>query len=363
MRTNPLSWSIGLALGISALGPSLPLAAETSHDGTLLVTHTVEQGDTLSALALRYYGNAGRFRTIFEANLEQLDHPDRIYPGQNLRVPDPVSAPSPTPQEPEHPTPRAIQGRDDPQPEHTSEENQASHKDEPLGQRQHTSGEGPERSDLAPSEHIDDPQTREIADTHEDATPPAAGLSATAEDDKLSVLEAENTQLREHIQHLSDENRSLTEQIQHLQSQLSAALDSPGSASALDSSDPPKDQYTFRAPIESELGARLNRQAAQALNDGDSAEAVRLFLLAAAEANPDAMNALGNLYLRGIGTIPSAREAYIWYLRGSELGHTSAMENLARLYETGHGVRQNQAKADIWRARKAKVLEGSSSSD
>lgn len=50
--------------------------------------HTVARGDTLSAIAKKYYGNANAYMKIFEANQPMLAHPDKIYPGQNLRIPN-----------------------------------------------------------------------------------------------------------------------------------------------------------------------------------------------------------------------------------------------------------------------------------
>ena len=47
-------------------------------------SHTVESGDTLSAIGKKY-GVA--WRDIFEANRDQLDDPDKILPGQTLRIP------------------------------------------------------------------------------------------------------------------------------------------------------------------------------------------------------------------------------------------------------------------------------------
>ena len=49
--------------------------------------HTVEPGDTLSAIADQFYGDPARFTTIFEANRNVLDDPDVIFPGQELRIP------------------------------------------------------------------------------------------------------------------------------------------------------------------------------------------------------------------------------------------------------------------------------------
>jgi nucleoid-associated protein YgaU len=49
--------------------------------------HTVEPGDTLSAIANTFYGDPAKFRIIFAANRNQLDDPDEIVPGQVLRIP------------------------------------------------------------------------------------------------------------------------------------------------------------------------------------------------------------------------------------------------------------------------------------
>jgi nucleoid-associated protein YgaU len=49
--------------------------------------HDVVSGDTLSAIAKEYYGDANKYMAIFEANKPMLSHPDKIYPGQKLRIP------------------------------------------------------------------------------------------------------------------------------------------------------------------------------------------------------------------------------------------------------------------------------------
>lgn len=49
--------------------------------------HTVKKGETLSAIAKHYLGDANRYREIFEANKPMLSDPDKIYPGQSLRIP------------------------------------------------------------------------------------------------------------------------------------------------------------------------------------------------------------------------------------------------------------------------------------
>jgi nucleoid-associated protein YgaU len=50
-------------------------------------SYTVQEGDTLSAIAQQHYGKASRWHAIFEANRDQLDDPDLIRPGQVLKLP------------------------------------------------------------------------------------------------------------------------------------------------------------------------------------------------------------------------------------------------------------------------------------
>ena len=49
--------------------------------------YTVVSGDTLSKIAKTHYGDANKYPAIFEANKPMLTHPDKIYPGQVLRIP------------------------------------------------------------------------------------------------------------------------------------------------------------------------------------------------------------------------------------------------------------------------------------
>jgi nucleoid-associated protein YgaU len=50
-------------------------------------TYTVKSGDTLGKIAKEFYGNAMEYPKIFEANKPMLKDPDKIYPGQVLRIP------------------------------------------------------------------------------------------------------------------------------------------------------------------------------------------------------------------------------------------------------------------------------------
>jgi nucleoid-associated protein YgaU len=51
-------------------------------------THVVQSGDTLSAIAQQYYGDANAYMRIFEANRDKLDDPNLIHPGQELVIPE-----------------------------------------------------------------------------------------------------------------------------------------------------------------------------------------------------------------------------------------------------------------------------------
>jgi len=49
--------------------------------------YVVVSGDSLSKIAQREYGNANQWPRIYEANRDLLKDPDKIYPGQKLRIP------------------------------------------------------------------------------------------------------------------------------------------------------------------------------------------------------------------------------------------------------------------------------------
>jgi len=49
--------------------------------------YEIVSGDTLSAVAQKYYGKASAYMRIFEANREVIKDPDKIYPGQKIRIP------------------------------------------------------------------------------------------------------------------------------------------------------------------------------------------------------------------------------------------------------------------------------------
>ena len=79
---------VGNTNGVASVEDNLTVAEiEVIEEALMAQFHTVESGDTLGKIAKSYYGNAMKYPVIFEANKPMLSHPDKIYPGQVLRIP------------------------------------------------------------------------------------------------------------------------------------------------------------------------------------------------------------------------------------------------------------------------------------
>ena len=72
---------------IPAPEPAAPQALPVPPVAEAEQIHVVVAGDTLSALAKKYYGKAGMSMKIFETNRDILNNPDLIRIGQKLRIP------------------------------------------------------------------------------------------------------------------------------------------------------------------------------------------------------------------------------------------------------------------------------------
>jgi nucleoid-associated protein YgaU len=60
---------------------------KSGSSSTAVKIYEVVAGDSLSKIAKREYGNANDWKLIFEANRDLLKDPDKIYPGQKLKIP------------------------------------------------------------------------------------------------------------------------------------------------------------------------------------------------------------------------------------------------------------------------------------
>lgn len=74
----------GNVASVAHVNDMLTVAAAAEPESTY---RTVKSGDTLSKIAKEAYGDATAYMKIFEANKPMLSHPDKIYPGQMLRIP------------------------------------------------------------------------------------------------------------------------------------------------------------------------------------------------------------------------------------------------------------------------------------
>ena len=70
-----------------APGASSSRAQASAGGETASTFYTVQKGDSLSKIAKDHYGDASKYPQIFEANKPMLKDPDKIYPGQVLRIP------------------------------------------------------------------------------------------------------------------------------------------------------------------------------------------------------------------------------------------------------------------------------------
>ena len=60
---------------------------ESGSSSTATKIYVVASGDSLSKIARREYGNANEWKRIYEANQDLIKDPDKIYPGQKLKIP------------------------------------------------------------------------------------------------------------------------------------------------------------------------------------------------------------------------------------------------------------------------------------
>ena len=77
--------AVGNIAGVGSVDDQITVTGPVAAAARFVV---VKKGDTLSAISLAVYGSANQYNKIFEANKPMLSHPDKIYPGQTLRIPE-----------------------------------------------------------------------------------------------------------------------------------------------------------------------------------------------------------------------------------------------------------------------------------
>ena len=85
IKTIP-DWPNEIVADITASGGSSHSSAAATER-----TYTVKPGDTLSKISKEFLGDATAYMEIFNANRDQLKDPDRIKPGQVLKIPQPTN--------------------------------------------------------------------------------------------------------------------------------------------------------------------------------------------------------------------------------------------------------------------------------
>lgn len=83
-ESEKIALAVGNVEGVGAVDNQIVVSAPAPEARY----YTVVKGDFLSKIAKEMYGDANKYPVIFEANKPMLTHPDKIYPGQVLRIPE-----------------------------------------------------------------------------------------------------------------------------------------------------------------------------------------------------------------------------------------------------------------------------------
>ena len=87
-QANP-NWQSELVADLTVDAQAAAAAAGAgAGSGYQARTYTVQSGDSLSKISQQFYGKAGEYNKIFEANRDKLSDPNKIQPGQVLTIPE-----------------------------------------------------------------------------------------------------------------------------------------------------------------------------------------------------------------------------------------------------------------------------------
>ena len=84
LKTIP-DWRNDIVADINVVQAAQPVGTSGAAGGAR--TYTVKPGDTLSKIAKEHLGDANAYMKIYNANTDQLSDPDKIKPGQVLKLP------------------------------------------------------------------------------------------------------------------------------------------------------------------------------------------------------------------------------------------------------------------------------------
>ena len=89
MSRDPPDFSNGKGGSSSTASSNTPDFSNVQSGGSSTATkiYEVKSGDSLSKIAKKEYGDANAWRAIFEANKDLIKDPDKIFPGQKLKIP------------------------------------------------------------------------------------------------------------------------------------------------------------------------------------------------------------------------------------------------------------------------------------
>ncbi len=81
---NAIVTALNAVDGVYSVNDNLEVAAPPAPE---FETYVIQKGDSLSKIAKRYFGDPMKYKEIFEANKDILDDPNKIFPGQEIKIP------------------------------------------------------------------------------------------------------------------------------------------------------------------------------------------------------------------------------------------------------------------------------------
>lgn len=87
LNVKPGAADLSSAAPVVAAAVAAPAQQLEPQTTVAVEYYLIKAGDTLSKIAKQFYGNANLYPRVFEANKEVIEHPDKIFPGQKIRIP------------------------------------------------------------------------------------------------------------------------------------------------------------------------------------------------------------------------------------------------------------------------------------